>query len=89
MSSIYHQSILGLGGSISHSQLEGGSSHFLNINCPVVPLWPGLQLNFQLGTKDQLYPIVMSISENLLVVINFKPERFQQKMEWRKLVQSN
>ena len=55
MSSIYHQSLLGLGGSISHSQLEGGSSHFLNINCPVVPLWPGLQLNFQLGTKDQLY----------------------------------
>ena len=78
MSSINHQCLLGLGGSISHSQLEGGSSHFLNINCPVVPLWPGLQLNFQLGTKDQLYPIV-----------NFKPERFQQKIEWRKLVESN
>ena len=89
MSSSYHQSLLGLGGSISRSQLEGGSSHFLNINCPVVPLWPGLQLNFKLCTKDQLHPIVMSISENSHVVMKFKPEIFQQKMEWRKLVESN
>ena len=34
--------LLGLGGSSSHSQFAGGSSHLLNINCPVVPCWPGL-----------------------------------------------
>ena len=35
--------LLGLGGSSSHSQFAGGSSHLLNINCPVVPCCPGLK----------------------------------------------